>query len=207
MPKCLLTPCTTSSLFRALEDELDIQPSPKNVRVPGFEQLFGPILMVTANPEFIRGFKFDLGFPLSEYFSFTHSFAIPNSGTQEEPNMMNPMMMPMQTKPTYTFITNLARDVRGQEPGMIMQGKVDNEGKVEGILVKKLARNLSMKVTGSFPSSNVDQGFFGLDFDFEDKNAQHNFKFGPGHFGFSMMQKVHQNLMLGFDYTYLVYLV
>ena len=118
--------------------------------------------------------------------------------------MMNPMMMPMQSKPTYTFTTQLVRDVRGQEPGMIMQGKVDNEGKVDGILVKKLTNNLSMKVTGSFPSSNVDQGFFGLDFDFEDKNAQHNFKFGPGHFGFSMMQRVHQQLMLGFDYAYLV---
>ena len=120
--------------------------------------------------------------------------------------MMNPMMMPMQSKPTYTFTTQLVRDIKGQEPGMIMQGKVDNEGKVDGILVKKLAKNLSMKVTGSFPSSNVDQGFFGLDFDFEDKHAQHNFKFGPGHFGFSMMQRVHQNFMLGFDYSYLVHL-
>ena len=30
------------------------------------------------------------------------------------------------------------------------------------------------------------------------------FKFGPGHFGFNIMQKVHPNLILGFDYMNLV---
>ena len=47
-----------------------------------------------------------------------------------------------------------------------MVGKVDNEGRVDGVFIKKLTNNLSMKVTGNFQSSNVDQGVLSVDLDF-----------------------------------------
>ena len=118
---------------------------------------------------------------------------------------MNPMMMgPTQMKPSYVFTTQLVRDIKGQEPGTIMVGKVDNDGKVDGIFIKKLAKNISLRATGNFPSSNVEQGVISFDLDIEEKDSMQAFKFGPGHFGFNMMQRVHPNLILGFDYMNLV---
>ncbi len=71
------------------------------------------------------------------------------------------MMMQGQQKPTYTFTTQLVQDLRGQEPYRIMMGKVDNEGKVDAIFVQKLNSVFSFKGTGSFQSSNVEQGVLG----------------------------------------------
>lgn len=85
-----------------------------------------------------------------------------------------------------------------------MVGKVDNEGRVDGVFIKKLTNNLSMKVTGNFQSSNVDQGVLSVDLDFEEKNSIQQLKFGQGHFGFNIMQRVHPKLMLGIDYMNLV---
>ncbi len=94
------------------------------------------ILMVTGNMDFIKGFKFDLNFPLSQNFSFSHSWSIPNSGMQA--TSPHPMMPPQPNNPVYTFTTQLVRDIKGREPTTIMVGKVDSEGKVDSIFIKKL---------------------------------------------------------------------
>jgi hypothetical protein len=39
-----------------------------------------------------------------------------------------------------------------------MMGKADNEGKVDAIFVRKLTRNLALKINAGFQSSNVEQG-------------------------------------------------
>ncbi len=116
-----------------------------------------PVLMVTLNPELIKGFRFEFGVPLSQYFVTSYAWNIPNSGTVEE--APNPMaMMQAQQKPTFTFTTQLVQDIRGQQPYTIMLGKADNEGKVDAIFVRKLAKNLSLKLNASFLNSNVEQG-------------------------------------------------
>jgi|688.fasta_scaffold1501963_1 hypothetical protein len=86
--------------------------------------------------DFIKGFKFDLNFPLSQNFSFSHSWSIPNSGMQA--TSAHPMMPPQPNNPVYTFTTQLVRDIKGREPTTIMVGKVDSEGKVDSIFIKKL---------------------------------------------------------------------
>ena len=86
--------------------------------------------MVTTGQEIIKGFRFDINLPLSEYFSFSHSWTFPNSGQPaEQQNPANPMMGAGLQQPTYTFTTQLLQDIRGQEPYTIMLGKMDNEGK------------------------------------------------------------------------------
>ncbi len=40
-----------------------------------------------------------------------------------------------------------------------------------------------------------------LDLDWDNRDWNSNFKWGPGHCGLNFMQRVHKNLMLGFDYT------
>ncbi len=40
-----------------------------------------------------------------------------------------------------------------------------------------------------------------LDLDYDNKDCNGQFKWGPGHWGVNYMQRVHKNVMLGFDYT------
>lgn len=47
----------------------------------------------------------------------------------------------------------------------------------------------------------MDQGMIMLDLDYEGKDNNAQFKWGPGHWGVSFMQKIHKNVMAGFDYT------
>ncbi len=82
-----------------------------------------PALMITSNMDFIKGFRFDINFPLSQHFSTTHSWNIPNSG-QVEPSG-HPMMPPQPMNPLYTFTGQLVRDIKGREPTTIMMGKID----------------------------------------------------------------------------------
>ena len=82
-----------------------------------------------------------------------------------------------------------------------MVGKVDTEGKVDSIFIKKLNQFLTFRLTGQFMSRNLDQGMVMLDLDWEDKDWNSNFKWGSGHWGINFMQRVHNNVMLGFDYT------
>ena len=111
------------------------------------------------------------------------------------------MMMQAPQKPTFTFTTQLVQDIRGQEPYTVLMGKADNEGKVDAILVRKLTENLSLKLSGNFPNSNVEQGMIGAELELQNKDSMSVFKFGQGHWGFSFNQRLHRNLLLGFDYT------
>lgn len=116
---------------------------------------------------------------------------------------MNPMQK-APAKPTYTFTAQVLKDIRGNEPGTIYMSKIDNEGRLDAIFIKKLASNLNLKISGHFPDSKVEKGIFGADLEYEDKDSIVISKVsqspnGP-FFSFNMMQRVHKNLMLGFDY-------
>lgn len=71
------------------------------------------------------------------------------------------MMMQPPQKPTYTFTTQLVQDIRGQEPYTVMMGKLDSEGRIDAIFVRKLLDNLSLKLSGNFLSSDVEKGVIG----------------------------------------------
>jgi len=47
-----------------------------------------------------------------------------------------------------------------------MVGKVDTEGKVDSIFVKKINEYLSLRLTGQFLSQNLDQGMVMIDLDY-----------------------------------------
>lgn len=73
------------------------------------------------------------------------------------------MMPPTTQKASYTFTTQLVRDIRGQEPYTIMMGKAEGDGKVDGIFMKRFNKNLMLKLTGSFQNSNLEQGVISAD--------------------------------------------
>lgn len=81
------------------------------------------------------------------------------------------MMMQVQQKPTYSFTTQYVHDLRGQEPGAVLMGQADTEGKVRTIIMKKINKNLNFKVEGAFQSSNVDQGMVTTELTYENKDS------------------------------------
>lgn len=136
-------------------------------KVVGFDHLLNPVLGITGEHEFIKGFKFDLSFPLSEYFHIFQSWEIPNSGIKEEgQNMMQMMMGRGPAKPNYTFMTQVVRDVTSpiEPPGLLLVGKMDSEGKVDSILMRKLSNHWNMKLSANFMSSKTDDGALAADF-------------------------------------------
>lgn len=48
-----------------------------------------------------------------------------------------------------------------------MMGKIDTEGKVDSIFVKKLNQYLNLRLTGQFMSKNLDQGMVMANLDYE----------------------------------------
>lgn len=97
-------------------------------KVPAFERLLDPVMGVTGDHEFIKGFKFDIAVPLSEYFQISQTWEIPNSGIKEEgQNPMQAMMGKGSSKPNYSFMAQLAKDITNpyEAPGLLMMGKAD----------------------------------------------------------------------------------
>ena len=126
----------------------------------------GPVLGLTGDHEIIKGFKFDVSFPLSMYFNILQSWEIPNSGLKEEgPNMMQMMMGRGTSKPTYTFMSQVVQGVTNpnEAPGLMLMGKVDSEGRVDSILLKKLAAGLNLKISAQFMNSKTEDGALGAD--------------------------------------------
>lgn len=182
-------------------------------RVPGFDHLLSPVLGITGEHEFIKGFKFDVAVPLSEYFQIFNSWEIPNSGIKEEgQNMMQMMMGRGQAKPNYTFMTQVSRDVTNpmEAPGLLMMGKMDSEGRVDSVILKKLSSRWNMKLSANFMSNKTEDGALGADFEYEDGDSTGVIKLNhhpmQGLTGtLNFMQRVHRNVMLGFDFTHLVF--
>lgn len=196
---------------RAIEEDYSPTHSQQKRKVPSFERLLDPILGITGEHEFIKGFKFDIAIPVSEYFQLFQSWEIPNSGIKEEGNnMMQAMMGRGSSKPTYTFTAQLAKDVTSpfEAPGMLMMGKVDGEGRVDSILLKKLSNNLNLKLSANFMSSKTDDGALAADLEYSDNDSEASVKLQhhpmQGLVGsMAYMQRVHKHLMLGFDFTQL----
>lgn len=73
--------------------------------------------------------------------------------------------------------------------------------------MRKLHENVALKVSGSFQSSNVEQGMVGAELEIGNKDSMSVIKLNQGHWGYSLMQRIHPNLLVGFEYTNLVILM
>lgn len=141
----------------------------------------------------------------------TQSWDIPNSGIKEEGhNMMQAMMGKGNSKPNYSFMAQLAKDMTSpyEAPGLLMMGKADGEGRVDSVLLKKINSNLMLKLTANFMSSKTEDGALAGDLEYSDGDCEAALKLqhhpmqglvGSCHY----MQRIHKNLMLGFDFTQL----
>jgi hypothetical protein len=86
---------------------------------------------------------------MSQYFQLSHTWNIPNSGAVSK----NPMKPPEH--PTYMLSAQVVQDVKGMEPNTILTARIDNDGKLEAFFIKRLAPNISMRLTSMFLNSNV----------------------------------------------------
>jgi hypothetical protein len=82
--------------------------------------------------------------------------------------MMQAMMGKGPAKPTYTFLTQVARDVTSpnEAPGLMLVGKFDTEGRVDSILMKKLGGGWNLKLSGNFMNSKTEDGALGADLEY-----------------------------------------
>jgi hypothetical protein len=141
----------------------------------------------------------------------SQSWEIPNSGIKEEGNsMMQAMMGKGSSKPTYSFMAQLAQDISNpyEAPGLLMMGKADGEGRVDAVLLKKLTSSLMLKLSANFMSSKTEDGALAGDLEYSDHDSEAAVKLQhhpmQGLVGSCQyMQKVHRNLMMGFDFTQL----
>eukprot|EP00178_Gracilaria_changii_P007796 TRINITY_DN24319_c0_g1_i1.p1 TRINITY_DN24319_c0_g1~~TRINITY_DN24319_c0_g1_i1.p1 ORF type:complete len:245 (-),score=18.32 TRINITY_DN24319_c0_g1_i1:29-763(-) len=124
--------------------------------------------------------------------------------------MMQMMMGRGPAKPSYSFMAQLAREVTSpyEAPGLLMMGKADGDGKVDSVLLKKLNSNLMLKLSANFANSKTDDGALAGDIEYSDNDSEGAVKFQhhpmQGLVGsLQYMQRVHKNLMLGFDFTHL----
>jgi len=124
---------------------------------------------------------------------------------------MQAMMGKGPAKPTYTFLTQVVRDVTSpmESPGLMLMGKFDTEGRVDSVLMKKLGGGWNMKLSGNFMNNKTEDGALGADFEYEDSESASILRFQhhpmQGLVGsWNFMQRVHRNIMVGFDFTHLV---
>ena len=73
---------------------------------------------------------------------------------------MQAMMGKGNSKPSYSFMAQLAKDVTNpyEAPGLLMMGKADGEGRVDSVLLKKINNNLMLKLTANFMSNKTEDG-------------------------------------------------
>lgn len=133
-----------------------------NPKVPTFENLLNPIRNVTSRADHIKGFRFEINIPLSNYFQLSHTWNIPNSGEAASKNPMKP-----PEKPTYTLSAQLVRHIVQNDPQTILSARMDNDGKLEAFFIKRLASNMSLRLTSMFLNSNVEYGMLAADLDIE----------------------------------------
>jgi hypothetical protein len=127
--------------------------------------LLNPIRGVTSRADHIKGFRFEFSIPLSQYFQLSHTWSIPNTTGAVSKNPMKP-----PEHPTYTLSAQVVQDVKGMEPNTILTARMDNDGKLEAFFIKRLAPNISMRLTSMFLNSNVEYGMLAADIDIESRS-------------------------------------
>ena len=85
-----------------------------------------------------------------------------------------------------------------------MMGRYDSEGKIHAILIRKLSKKVNLKLEGAFQSSNVEQGSLNAELNVESNDSHTSFKLQQGLFGVGISQRLHRNLIVGFDYYHIV---
>ena len=82
--------------------------------------------------------------------------------------MMQAMMGRGGSKPTYTFMTQVAQDITNptEAPGLLLMGKTDSEGRVDAVLLKKLSKNLNLKCSANYMNSKTDDAGLGADLEY-----------------------------------------
>jgi hypothetical protein len=119
--------------------------------------------------------------------------------------MMQMMMGRGSSKPTYSFMTQVVRDVTSpaEPPGLMLMGKVDSDGRVDSVLLRRLSNSLNLKLSANFMNSKTEDGTLGADLDYEDNDSTallrlHHHPMQGLVGSLSYMQRIQRHLMLGF---------
>ena len=130
---------------------------------PSFDSLMNNIRAITKKVEHIKGFKFDISGALSNNFHVQHTWNIPNPGGQPQKKMLDGFYI-LSTQ----YLAGELKTMMDQ-PRFIMTGRIDNNGKLEAAIIKKLSDRVTLRMNAMYPNSDINYSQLNLDVDIEGK--------------------------------------
>lgn len=147
------------------QGELEADPFARMNKFPNkpqsFDALLNNIRAITKKVEHIKGFKFDISGALSNNFHVSHTWNIPNPGAQPQKKMMDGFYI-LSTQ----YLHGELRTIMDQ-PKFIMTGRIDNNGKLEAVFIKKLNDRITCRLNAMYPNSDINYSQLNLDVDIE----------------------------------------
>jgi len=148
-------------------DEMPGLPRKSPRKPPSFDTLLNPIKSITKKIEHIKGFRFEVGGSPSPKFHMVHSWNIqPSGGHPAGPQgkgQIGTYMLACQYIGGHVdpFNPNPA------PPKLILTGRIDSAGKLEGALIKPFDEKTQLRVTAMFPTSDMNYSMIHCDLDYE----------------------------------------
>eukprot|EP00825_Cyclidium_porcatum_P021296 TRINITY_DN2379_c0_g1_i1.p1 TRINITY_DN2379_c0_g1~~TRINITY_DN2379_c0_g1_i1.p1 ORF type:complete len:367 (+),score=58.33 TRINITY_DN2379_c0_g1_i1:73-1173(+) len=176
---------------------------------PQFEMFMNSTLAIPKKVDHIKGFRFEFNQPFSQQFGLTHAWFIPMAPKQHDPT--NPMQDSQKDNtPNYQlqaqFVGGSIQDLmQGQDPAIVMSGKYQSDGKLEGQVIKKLNDNVLVRLAGQFEKgSDLQQAQMSLNVEYQGDYNSQAFKLGRGYLSYSLMQAIGKPFFFGFEFMYLL---
>ena len=154
------------------DGELEVDPMARMNKFPKkpptFDSLMNNIRAITKKVEHIKGFKFDISGALSNNFHVQHTWNIPNPGGQPQKKMLDGFYI-LSTQ----YLAGELKTMMDQ-PKFIMTGRIDNNGKLEAAIIKKINDRVTMRLNAMYPNSDVNYSQINLDVDIEGNLISHS---------------------------------
>lgn len=128
---------------------------------PTFDSLLNNVKAITKKVEHIKGFKFDISGALSNNFHLQHTWNIPNPGGQPQKKILDGYYI-LSTQ----YLHGELRTIMDQ-PKYIMTGRLDNNGKLEAAIIKKINDRVTLRLNAMYPNSDINYSQVNLDVDIE----------------------------------------
>eukprot|EP00331_Platyophrya_macrostoma_P014769 CAMPEP_0176464400 /NCGR_PEP_ID=MMETSP0127-20121128/36499_1 /TAXON_ID=938130 /ORGANISM="Platyophrya macrostoma, Strain WH" /LENGTH=355 /DNA_ID=CAMNT_0017856819 /DNA_START=51 /DNA_END=1118 /DNA_ORIENTATION=+ len=181
------------------EDVMRTRVSP--LKPPSFDSFMNGVKSITKKFDHIKGFKFELGVPISHVFHTLHVWNIlPPSKSNLGPAGAT---LGQGSQGQYTFMCNYAGGISNptpmSAPSFILTGRTDNQGKLEASIIKPFNDRTSLRVNFGFLNEDTSAAQVHADLDYAGDDYAATVKFGTQVLSFSLMQSIGRRLILGFE--------
>ncbi|KAL4510537.1 hypothetical protein ABPG72_004691 [Tetrahymena utriculariae] len=186
------------------------QPGPRKVsrKPPAFHAIFRNIKAITSKVEHIKGFKFEFTTPISQRFMLHHSWVIPYSTNEGNPNeqgqkaMMGMMKPPVTSNYTLStqYVGGSQQELMNSGPKYLLSARLDSSGSLDASYLRFFNKNWNLQFHSQFPAgSDVKMAQINADLNYETDDSITTFKYQTGAVGFGHVQTITNKLVFGFE--------